>query len=161
MRKAAKGFRDNDDVVFAVASKTDFAGELDKWGVGGRDQGVAVEKDGIRFRMEEDEFSPAAITAFVNAFLAGEVEAYVKSEPIPEQKPGVQVVVGKNFEEIVLDDSKDVLLEMYAPWCGHCKKLEPVYNELGAHYKDATNLVIAKMDATANDSPSPHFQARG
>merc|ERR1711916_213597 len=89
VRKAAKGFRDNDDVVFAVASKTDFAGELDKWGVGGRDQGVAVEKDGIRFRMEEEEFSPAAITAFVNAFLAGEVEAYVKSEPIPEQKPGV------------------------------------------------------------------------
>jgi hypothetical protein len=29
----------------------------------------------------------------------------------------VLVVVGKNFEEIVLDETKDVLLEVYAPWC--------------------------------------------
>lgn len=43
----------------------------------------------------------------------------------------LQVVVGKNFDEIVNDDSKDVLLEFYAPWCGHCKALAPKYDELG------------------------------
>lgn len=42
-----------------------------------------------------------------------------------------KVVVGKNFEEIVNDPEKDVLIEFYAPWCGHCKSLEPKYNELG------------------------------
>lgn len=42
-----------------------------------------------------------------------------------------QVVVGKNFEEIVNNDSKDVLLEFYTPWCGHCKALAPKYEELG------------------------------
>ena len=42
----------------------------------------------------------------------------------------LQVVVGRNFEEIVNDDSKDVLIEFYAPWCGHCKQLEPKYSEL-------------------------------
>ena len=40
-----------------------------------------------------------------------------------------QVLVAKNFDEIVTDD-KDALLEFYAPWCGHCKSLEPKYNEL-------------------------------
>ena len=42
-----------------------------------------------------------------------------------------RVVVGKNFDEIVNDNTKDVLIEFYAPWCGHCKQLEPKYNELG------------------------------
>lgn len=42
----------------------------------------------------------------------------------------LQVVVGKNFAEIVNQD-KDVLIEFYAPWCGHCKKLAPIFDELG------------------------------
>ena len=41
-----------------------------------------------------------------------------------------QTVVAKNFDEIVNDESKDVLIEFYAPWCGHCKSLAPKYDEL-------------------------------
>lgn len=40
-----------------------------------------------------------------------------------------------NFEEIVNNPSKDVLVEFYAPWCGHCKSLEPKYTELGEQVK--------------------------
>lgn len=42
-----------------------------------------------------------------------------------------QVVVAENFDEIVNAEDKDVLIEFYAPWCGHCKNLEPKYKELG------------------------------
>ena len=68
----------------------------------------------------------------------------------------LQVVVGENFEAIVNDPTKDVLIEFYAPWCGHCKSLEPKYKELGEKLAGVKDIVIAKMDATANDVPPPY-----
>lgn len=62
----------------------------------------------------------------------GNLEPYIKSEPIPETNDGpVKVAVAKNFDEIVTKNGKDTLIEFYAPWCGHCKKLAPIYDELG------------------------------
>jgi len=52
-----------------------------------------------------------------------------------------------NFDSIVLDSSKDVLVEFYAPWCGHCKHLAPVWDKLATAFKNEQNVVIAKIDA--------------
>jgi len=103
----------------------------------------------------EKEFNYAALKNFIELSLAGKYPGFKKSEPIPESNDGpVKVVVGKNFNEIVLDNTKDVLLEFYAPWCGHCQKLAPTYEELGTYFKDShKNVVIAKIDATANSYP--------
>jgi len=88
---------------------------------------------------------------------AGDAKQKIKSQAVPKKSSGpVTVVVGKTFDKLVLDNSKDVLIELYAPWCGHCKKLEPVYRDLAKRFKDVKNLVIAKMDATTNDSPDPY-----
>lgn len=93
--------------------------------------------------------------------ITGKLKPIVKSQPIPKNKGPVKVVVGKTFDEIVMDAKKDVLIELYAPWCGHCKKLEPEYLALAKKYKSEKNLVIAKMDATANDVPHDAYKAEG
>lgn len=72
----------------------------------------------------------------------------------------MKVVVGSTFEEVVFDQGKDVLIEFYAPWCGHCKNLEPKYKQLAKQFKKYPDLVIAKFDATANDAP-PEFEFQG
>ena len=54
-----------------------------------------------------------------------------------------------------------VLLELYAPWCGHCKQLAPVYEKVGQAFAADPSIVIAKMDATSNDVPDRRFAVKG
>jgi protein disulfide-isomerase A1 len=106
---------------------------------------------------QEKEITLDAISKFVDDFSSGKIEPSIKSEEIPEVQEGpVTVVVAKSYDDIVLDDTKDVLIEFYAPWCGHCKALAPKYDELASLYADSEfkdKVVIAKVDATQNDVP--------
>ena len=63
----------------------------------------------------------------------------------------MKVIVGKTFQSLVIDNDNDVFVEFYAPWCGHCKKLAPEWDKLAEDLKYVSGLVIAKMDATANE----------
>lgn len=77
-----------------------------------------------------DDISEEGLKKALSDFKAGTLQAHYKSgkAPASNDEP-VKVIVGDTFEELVLND-KYVLLEAYAPWCGHCKKLTPIYDEL-------------------------------
>jgi len=125
---------------------------------------LAIEKLDVGTHYAYDEtadITTAKVEEWVNQFLAGDLAPTIKSEPIPEQNDGpVTIVVAKNFDQIVNDATKDVLVEFYAPWCGHCKQLAPIFDELGKTFEGVPNVVIAKIDATANDV-DPSLGIRG
>jgi len=104
---------------------------------------------------QKAKLTKKAIGSFVDDFVAGKIDPSVKSEAIPESQDGpVTIVVARNYNDVVLDDKKDVLIEFYAPWCGHCKALAPKYDELGELFKPFSDKVtVAKVDATLNDVP--------
>jgi protein disulfide-isomerase A1 len=107
----------------------------------------------------EGEVTEANVLAFADEWENGKLRPSLKSEEIPtEQKENVYTLVGKSFDSIVMDPTKDVLVEFYAPWCGHCKKIAPIYEELATNLKHNTNLVIAKMDSTLNEVESVSIQ---
>jgi len=96
----------------------------------------------------------SAILAFVSNFEAGRLKPHLRSQAPPTSQTGpVHVLVGSTFEATVKDPNKDVLVEFYAPWCGHCKKLEPVYRDVAKRLENVGSLLIAKIDAAANDAP--------
>jgi len=105
----------------------------------------------FQFPGKVPDLSIDSLKSFVSDFKSGKLSPFLKSQDPPEQNEPVITVVGKTFNDIVLDDEKDVLIEFYAPWCGHCKKLAPIWDQVAADLKDVHNLVIAKFDATANE----------
>ncbi|GMP79446.1 hypothetical protein CsSME_00034987 [Camellia sinensis var. sinensis] len=105
---------------------------------------------------------PDQISSWVKEYKEGNVLPYRKSEPIPEvNNEPVKVIVADSLQDNVFNSGKNVLLEFYAPWCGHCKNLAPILEEVAVSLESDADVVIAKIDATANDVPIDIFDVKG
>ncbi|KAJ0867601.1 putative protein disulfide-isomerase [Helianthus annuus] len=116
---------------------------------------VIVQKtNGLKFinlNVEVDQIAP-----WLKDYMDGKVKPFIKSEPIPETNDEpVKVVVANSLGDMVLDSKKNILLEFYAPWCGHCKKvLAPTWTKWPSPLKTT-------LDASNNDIPSDTFEVQG
>ncbi|KAI5981913.1 thioredoxin-like protein [Pisolithus albus] len=73
----------------------------------------------------------------------------VKSNIKPPPPPATLILDAHTFDDIALDDTKDVLVTFTAPWCGHCKNLKPIYEQVARDFKPESNCIVANVDADA------------
>uniref|UniRef100_A0A8C8RC43 Protein disulfide isomerase like, testis expressed n=1 Tax=Pelusios castaneus TaxID=367368 RepID=A0A8C8RC43_9SAUR len=106
-----------------------------------------------KYKMPADEVTVENLQNFGHSYLDGKAKPHVSSEEIPEDwdKNPVKVLVGKNFNRVAFNKTKNVFIMFYAPWSHNCRKLLPIWDELGKKYENHENIVIAKIDFTAND----------
>ena len=63
-----------------------------------------------------------------------------------------------NFEEVVLNSDKPVLVDFWAEWCGPCRMVGPIVDELSNDYDG--KVVVTKMDVDSSTATSAKFGIR-
>jgi protein disulfide-isomerase A6 len=78
-------------------------------------------------------------------------------EPVTDKD--VIVLSDNDFEDLVMGSEDLWLVEFYAPWCGHCQRLEPEWNDAAARLKG--EVKVAKVDATTSPKVAQQFGVSG
>jgi thioredoxin 1 len=77
-----------------------------------------------------------------------------------KKKPGISAIelTDQNFQEIALETEKGVLIDFWAPWCGPCKIMTPIIDELYSEFQD--DVIIGKVNVDMNPGLSQTFKIK-
>jgi len=67
-------------------------------------------------------------------------------------------ITDANFEELVVNSDKPVMIDFWAVWCGPCRMIAPIVEEMSEEYKD--KAVIGKVDVDSNPNVAMKYGIR-
>jgi protein disulfide-isomerase A6 len=73
----------------------------------------------------------------------------LKSNIKPPPPPATLVLDATTFDDVVLNPEHDTIVAFTAPWCGHCKRLKPIFEEVAQDFVREPKCIVANVDADA------------
>jgi len=112
--------------------------------------------ESVKFRGTRDLPS---LTTFINEQLRSADEDDQVVSKVPEPTQGLLELTEDNFEKHIAGGKHFV--KFYAPWCGHCQKLAPVWEQLAQSLEFEPDISISKLDCTQFRSVCNQFDIKG
>ena len=119
----------------------------------------AEKDDGVKYRGQRDL---ASLEKFINEKLGNEVPDEKPAEAASAEatvEAGLHILTESSFAKSVA--SGDTFIKFYAPWCGHCQKLAPTWDELAKKFEKDAVVKVAKVDCTQHQSVCQEHEVRG
>ncbi|KAJ6723363.1 hypothetical protein OIU74_007850 [Salix koriyanagi] len=150
--KLGNSFRKANTVLIGKVDCDEHKGVCSKYGVSGYPTIQWFPKGSLEPKKYEGPRTAEALTEYVNTE-GGRTNVKIAAVP-----SNVVVLTADNFNDIVLDDTKDVLIEFYAPWCGHCKNLA---EKVATAFRYEKDVVVANLDADKHKDLAEKYGVSG
>ncbi len=85
--------------------------------------------------------------------------AKAKQKKVPSKKEDITVITidSKNFDKLVLNAKNPIFLDVYAPWCGPCRRMSPIFEEVSKKYK-GKKITFAKIQMDGFEKSDKHVK---
>lgn len=109
--------------------------------------------DHVTYHLPSQTLDQETISKFCQDFLEGNAKPKMQSEPIPEgwDSEPVKQLVGSTLENVAFHPNKTVFVLFYLPYSPQSRAVFQLWEELAEAFKDQEEVVIARIDASAND----------
>ncbi|XP_034544472.1 protein disulfide-isomerase [Notolabrus celidotus] len=109
--------------------------------------------DHVTYHLSSETLDVETIKTFCQSYLQGKAKPKMQSEPIPEgwEEQPVKELVGMTLEKVAFNPDKTVFVLFYLPYSRASLSMFPLWEELAEALKDREDVVVARIDASAND----------
>ena len=114
--------------------------------------GIMDFKGGKLRKFRSTDLSVDGIKTFLDSYLKDSLKEYIKSESVQGTQQAIKKVVLDNFDSIVKDKTKHVLLGIYNDSCSYCSEMHEAFEKAQKELKKGNeDIVFAKLNIDKND----------